>query len=215
MKWTRWSAHGHQIWVHIYRWSAQIRCQIYPTYLSDEVNKMQYTWTSDMSSYLQMKCPDKLSDIPPIVVRWSEQDAVHMDIRYKFIFSDEVFRFRYPPPWNCQWQQINYCLIYVFNESPFETVTELHQLFRWSVQLAQLVRWSAQIYPPHLKLSVTGDEVIADLCLQWEPIQYGHGIRSSLQMKCPSRWTCQMQCTMRSDIPPSIKHGYLEDHYTA
>ena len=125
-----------------------------------------------------------------------------MDIRYEFIFSDEVFRFRYTPPWNCQWQQINYCLIYVFNESLFETVTELGKLFRWSAQLGQLVRWSAQIYFPHLKLSVRGDEVIADLCLQWESIRNSHEIRSSFQMKFPSRSTCQMKCTMRSDIPP-------------
>ena len=50
-----------------------------------------------MSSHFQMKCPDKLSDIPHIVVRWSEQDEVHMAIRYEFIFSDEVLRFRYTP----------------------------------------------------------------------------------------------------------------------
>ena len=56
---------------------------------------------------------------------------------------------------------------------------------------------------PHLKLSVTGDEVVADLCLQWEPIWNSHGIRSSFQMKCPSRSTFQMKCTMRSDIPPN------------
>ena len=114
-----------------------------------------------------------------------------------------------PPMQNCHWQQINYCPIYVCNKSPFETVTELGQVFRWSVQLGQLVGWSAQIYPPHLKLSMTGDEVIADQCLQWDPIQNGHGIRSSFQMKCPTRLICQIKCTLRSDIPPKIRwHVY-------
>ena len=38
-------------------------------------------------------------------------------------------------------------------------------------------------YTPHLKLSLPGDQVLADLCLQQEPIQNGHRIRSSFQMK--------------------------------
>ena len=51
--------------------------------LSDEVNKMKCTRTSDMSSYFQMKCPDQMSDIFPQL-----SDEVHMHIRYEFIFSD-------------------------------------------------------------------------------------------------------------------------------
>ena len=118
MKWTRWSAHGHQIWVHIFRWSVQISCQIYPP------------------GICQMKC-----------TRWN----AHRHQIWVHIFRWSVQIQIYPPVQNCQWQQINYCLIYVFNESPFETVTELGQVFRLSVQLGQLVRWSAQwdqIYPP-------------------------------------------------------------------
>ena len=70
---------------------------MYPPELSDEVNKMKCTWTSDMSSHFQMKCTLR-SDIPPRVVRWSEQDEVHMDIRYEFTFSDEVHtEIRYTP----------------------------------------------------------------------------------------------------------------------
>ena len=68
-------------------------------------------------------------------------------------------------------------------------------IFRWSVQI--------QIYPPHLKLLMTGDKVFTDLCLQWEPIQNGHRIRSSFQMKWKTRSSCQMKCTLRLDIPPS------------
>ena len=93
---VRWSTHGHQIWVYIFRRSVHWD-QIYPPQLSDEVNKMKCTWTSDMSSYFQMRCTLR-SDIPPTVVRWSEQDEVHMDIRYEFIFSDEVhIEIRYTP----------------------------------------------------------------------------------------------------------------------
>ena len=43
-----------------------------------------------MNSYFQMKCTD--SDIPP-----SFSDEVNTDIRYEFICSDDVFRFRYTP----------------------------------------------------------------------------------------------------------------------
>ena len=192
----------------VFRWSVQLgqfvrwSAQIYPL-VSDEVHTETQTWNEEMSSYFQMKCSDKLSDITPQVsdevLRWS----AHWDPNLKWV---HIFRWSVQlqiyPPWNCQWQQINYCLIYVFNESPFKTVTELGQLFRWSVQLGQLVRWSAQIYP-HVKLSVTGAAVITDLCLQWEPIWNGCGIRSSFQMKCPSRSTCQMKCTMTSDIAPN------------
>ena len=35
------------------------------------------------------------------LVRGSAQDEVHMDIRYEFIFSDEVYRFRYTTPQSC------------------------------------------------------------------------------------------------------------------
>ena len=97
----------------------------------------------------------------------------------------------YPSMQNCQWQQIKYCLIYVFSESPFKQST---------FQMKWMLRF--RYTPPHLKLSVTGDQVLADLCLQWEPIWNGHGIRSSSQRKWTTRSTCQMKCTLRPDIPP-------------
>ena len=34
-----------------------------------------------------------------------------------------------------------------------------------------LLRFTCKFYPPHLKLSLMADQVLADLCLQWEPIQ--------------------------------------------
>ena len=95
------------------------------------------------------------------------------------------------PIQNCQWQQIKYCLIYVFSVSPFEMVNLSDEMYR-------------SRYSPHLKLSVTGDQVLVDLCLQWEPIENGDRIRSCFHMKWKTRSTCQMKCTMRSDIPPSI-----------
>ena len=42
---------------------------ISPQYLSDEVDKMKCTGTSDMNSYAEMKYLDKLSDIPPNILR--------------------------------------------------------------------------------------------------------------------------------------------------
>ena len=161
-----------------------------------------------MSSYFQMKCPDKLSDMPPplsIVVRWHEQDEVHMDIRYEFIFSDEVFRFRYTPLQNCQWQQINYCLIYVFHQNSHR----IRSTFQMKCSTRSTCQMKCSDIPPCFKLSVTGDEVIADLCLQWEPIWNGSGIRSSFQMKWPTRSICQMKC---SDIPPNNKMMCTDEH---
>ena len=67
-------------------------------------------------------------------------------------------------------------------------MAELGQVFRWSAQLGQLVRWSTQIscqiYPPNKMMCTDGR------------------IRSSFQMKCPTRSTCQMKC---SDILPIIR----------
>ena len=51
-----------------------------------------------------------------------------------------------PTIWNCQWQQIKYCV-----RAHSKWSSELGQVSRWSEQLGQLVRWSAhwdQIYPP-------------------------------------------------------------------
>ena len=64
-------------------------------------------------------------DIPPSV-RWSEQDEVHMDIRYEFIFSHEMYRFRYTPLLFFRWGEHRHQIW-------------IH-IFRWSVQI--------QIYPP-------------------------------------------------------------------
>ena len=66
----------------------------YEFIFSDEVFRFRYTphqmkcpHTSDINSYFQMKCTD--SDIPP------NSDEVNTNIRYEFISSDDVFRFRY------------------------------------------------------------------------------------------------------------------------
>ena len=56
--------------------------------------QMTSTWTSAINSYFQMKCAE--SDIPP-----NTSDEVYTDIRYQFIFSDEVFTFRYTPQVKC------------------------------------------------------------------------------------------------------------------
>ena len=69
----------------------------------------------------------------------------------------------YPLIWNCHWCQIKYWQIYVFSESPFETA----QVYSSSL----LCRFTHKFYPPHLKLSLMAHQVLADLCLQWEPIQ--------------------------------------------
>ena len=67
-------------------------------------------------------------------------------------------------------------------------MAELGQVFWWSAQLGQLVRWSTQIscqiYPQYKMMCTDGR------------------IRSSFQMKCSTRSTCQMKC---SDIPPKNK----------
>ena len=121
--------------------------KIYPP-VSDEVHTETQTWNEEMSSYFQMKCSD--SDIPPSF-RWSAHWDPNLKWGNEFIFSDEVLRFRYTPLWNYHWQDMKCWLIYVFNESPFNRVAELGQVFRWGEQLGQLVRWSAhwdQIYPP-------------------------------------------------------------------
>ena len=52
-------------WVPIFRWCVQISCQIYPPPVSDEVHTETQTQNEEMSSYFQMACPDKVSDIPP------------------------------------------------------------------------------------------------------------------------------------------------------
>ena len=107
-------------WVHIFRWSVQI--QIYPPCKTVSASRSSIAWSmSSVRAHLKWStCQMKCTD------------------------SDIL------PIWNSQWQEIKSLLICVFNESPFKTVTELGQVFRWSEQLGQLVRWSAhwdQIYP--------------------------------------------------------------------
>ena len=142
----------------------QMQCTLRPKF-SGEVFRFRYT------PCFKMKCSDELhtetqnefifSDEvfrwavrytpPQFQMKWT-RCSVHGHQIWVNIFRWSV-QIQIYPPGNCQWQQINYCPIYVFNESPFETVTELGQLFRWSVQLGQLVRWSAQIYPPFKTVS--------------------------------------------------------------
>ena len=80
----------------IFRWSVQI--QIYPPF-SDEVHTETQTWNKEMSSYFQMKCSDKLSDIPPPVsdevLRWSS----HWDPNPKW---GNVHIFRWSVQIRCQ-----------------------------------------------------------------------------------------------------------------
>ena len=83
-------------WVHIFTWSVQISCQIYPP---------TFRWSAQMKCTLRPKpemrkwvhifrwsVQTRCQIYPPKVVKWSEQDEVHMDMRYEFIFSDEVPR---------------------------------------------------------------------------------------------------------------------------
>ena len=89
MKWTRWSAHGYQIWVHIFRWNVQI--QIYPPvivrwseqlgqlvrwsahrhliYISWNVNNITYPYKKMnlKLTYLGEHCPKQKFDINQIV----------------------------------------------------------------------------------------------------------------------------------------------------
>ena len=58
-----------------------------------------------------------------------------------FRWSVQIQIYPCPQHQNCQWQEMKSSLVYVVNESPFET-DELGQVFRWSAQLGQLVRWS-------------------------------------------------------------------------
>ena len=110
----------------------------------------------EVSSYFQMRCTDKMC--PPHLKLSLMADQVLPDlcVQLEPIQNGQLFRWSecwdliYPPIWNCQWQEIKSWLISVFNESPFEMVVELGQVFRWSEQLCQHVRWSAhwdQIYP--------------------------------------------------------------------
>ena len=57
------------------------------------------------------------------------------------------------------------------------------------------------VYLPNLKLSLMTDQVLADICVQWEPIQNC----SSLLLK----FTCKFY-----PLPLPIKHRYMEYHYT-
>ena len=90
---VRWSAQMKctprpklEIWkvVHIFRWSVQISCQIYPA---------SFRWSAHWDP--NPKWGNEfifLDGVSRSGVRWSEPDEVHMDIRYEFIFSDEVLR---------------------------------------------------------------------------------------------------------------------------
>ena len=63
------------------RWSAQLG-QIYLP------KTCQMKWPrSDVNSNFQMKYPDMLQDLSPQIVRWSDQDEVHTEIIYEFIFQ--------------------------------------------------------------------------------------------------------------------------------
>ena len=73
---------------------------------------------------------------------------------------------------------MKYCLIYVFSEIPFKMVTITFKFtakvtFKFTAKPespSSLLPESPSSLPPHLKLSFMADEVLPDLCLQWEPI---------------------------------------------
>ena len=47
------------------------------------------------------------------------------------------------------------------------TMFSVRAHLKWLLELGQVVRQGVQIrYTPHLKLSLTADQVLADLCLQ-------------------------------------------------
>ena len=84
---------------------------------------------------------------------------------------------------------------------PHETVSDNKSSLHWSMSSMRAhSKWSAELgqvfrqgvpsdeLTPHMKLSVTADQVFTDLCLQWEPIQNGSRIRSSFQTRCTLRW---------------------------
>ena len=93
------------------------------------------------------------SDIPPIVVRQSEQDEVHMDIRYEFIFSDEVHtEIRYTP------QQLSDEVNNWVNLSD-----EVHMDIRYEFLFLDEVNNWDQIYPPYLSDEVNKMIVHTDI----------------------------------------------------
>ena len=198
---------------------------------------MKCTQTSDMSSYFQMKCSN--SDIPPI---WNCQQQ-HINyylicLQWEPIWNSHRIRSAFQmkcstrstcqmkcsdiPP-QCETGSDSRSTIPSSMSSmraPFETVTELGQLFRWSVQLSQLVRWSAPwvrytlpFEPVSDRRWSFSDELI--YVFNESPFQTVMELGEVFQMKCPSRSTCQMKCTLRSGICPSIRYEYVEDHYTA
>ena len=67
--------------------------------------------------------------------------------------------------------------IYAFSESPFETVTAqvYSSSFKFTSQVYSLhFRINLIKFTPHLKLSFTAEHILAELCLEWEPIWNSH-----------------------------------------
>ena len=131
-------------------------------------------------------------------------DEMHMDIRYEFIFSEEVFRFRYTPIWNCQWQQINYCLNCVFSESPFEMVIAIRSSFQMKCTTRSTCQMKCTLrsdIPPSQNQKNVKFWLFPELPLtkKWKKCQFSQGksVHKGLQT-CTyiGFWVCQSQCTV-------------------
>ena len=191
-----------------------------------------------------MKCSD--SDIPPMKLPvTAEQLLPDLCLQWEPIQNSHRIRSTFqmkcstrstcqmkcsyiPPIWNCQWQEMKSLLIYVCNESPFEMVGELGQVFRWNVQVGQLVWWSAQwdqIYPPQLSMdiwkTITQPNFHDRLTPPPSPIDhrymadcYTDGPPSQLNMYPWKTITLHNFHDRLDPTPPPIDHRSMADQYT-